>query len=406
MNDVLAVILAGGRGERMNVLSKVRPKPVLPFAGNFRVVDFVLTNCMRSEIKNVLVLTDYQRAYMGSYIWSWYNSNGNPANVKILEPKDGSFTGTANAVFQHIDYLEKSNARTVLVLAADHIYKMDYRKFLAFHDRSAADATVGMVTVPIQEASRFGVITTDQLGLIQSFSEKPKVPKSNLVSMGIYAFNKDVLVESIKRDARDPLSEHDFGHAIVPDMVSSRKVYGYRYNDYWQDIGTVDAYYNANIELTRYVPTLTLNSNWPVMTIEDYVSYSKVMSGNNIEHSIISKGCSIRGRVENCVLSPGVRVEDGALVKNSIIMGDTVIGSNSVVDQAILDEKVNVGEFCYVGFGAPSNIYGKNLTVIGKDTLIPSHTAIGKNCIIPPGTKLANSRISVIQPDTVLQHTA
>lgn len=405
MNNVSAVILAGGRGERMNILSKVRPKPVLPFAGSFRVVDFVLTNCLRSEINNVMVLTDYQREYMGNYISSWYQANGSSKNLHIKEPYDGSFTGTANAVYQNLDYIEKANVQKVLVLAADHVYKMDYRKMLAFHDRVGAEVTIGVINVPIQEAHRFGVLTVDNLR-VQSFMEKPKFPKSNLVSMGIYVFNKEILVQKLREDAMNPLSSHDFGNSIVPNMVKSNRLFAYTYNDYWQDIGTVDAYYNANIELTRYVPTLTLNSTWPVLTLDDYIPYAKVISREGIASSIIGRECIIKGRVENSVLSPSVRVEENAIVRNSIIMKDTLIGANSIVDNSIIDEKVNVGDFCYIGYGSQSGLEGKNLTVIGKDSNIPSHTAIGKNCTIPPRTILINSKTSVIRPDTVLQVVA
>ena len=405
MNNALAVILAGGRGQRMNILSKVRPKPVLPFAGSFRVVDFVLTNCLRSEISNVMVLTDYQREHMANYISSWYQANGNSRNLHIMEPYDGSFTGTANAVYQNLDFIEKANVQKVVVLAADHVYKMDYRKMLAFHDKVGAEVTIGTITVPIQEAHRFGVLTVNNMR-VQSFTEKPKLPKSNLVSMGIYIFEKDVLVQKLKEDAMNPLSAHDFGNSIVPEMVKSNRLFAYTYNDYWQDIGTVNAYYDANIELTRYVPTLTLNSSWPVLTVDDYIPHTKVISNNDITNSIVGRDCVIKGRVENSVLSPSVRVEENALVKNSIIMAGTVIGAHSIIDSAILDEQVNVGEFCYIGFGSKSPMEAKNPAVIGKGSNIPSHTAVGRNCNIPPGTKLINSKTSVIQPDTVLQSVA
>jgi glucose-1-phosphate adenylyltransferase len=405
MNNTLAVILAGGRGQRMNILSKVRPKPVLPFAGSFRVVDFVLTNCLRSEISNVMVLTDYQREHMGNYISSWYQANGNSKNLHVMEPYDGSFTGTANAVYQNLDFIEKANVHRVLVLAADHVYKMDYRKMSAFHDKVGAEVTIGTITVPIQEAHRFGVLTVDNMR-VQSFMEKPKLPKSNLVSMGIYIFDKDVLVQALKEDAMNPASVHDFGNSIVPNMVKGNRLFAYTYNDYWQDIGTVNAYYDANIELTRYVPALTLNSNWPVLTLDDHIPYTKVISKNDIANSIVGRDCVIKGRVENSVLSPSVRVEENAVVRNSIVMAGTVIGANSIVDGAILDEQVTVGDFCYIGFGSKSALEGKNPAVIGKGSIIPSHTAVGRNCTIPPGMTLLNSKTSVIQPDTVLQTVA
>ena len=266
MKRVLALVLAGGQGKRMDILCHVRPKPALPFAGRFRVIDFVLSNCVHSRINNIAVLVDYQRSYMANYLRRWHLANASTMDFHILDPKAGSYRGTADAVYQNLEFIRRFPSDTVLILAGDHVYKMDYHQMLDFHERTRADVTIGVHSVPIEQAHRFGIVTTDAEGRIVDFVEKPKLPHSNLTSMGIYVFNKQVLAERLTEDAERIDSPHDFGYAVIPSMVNRDKVFAYEFDGYWQDIGTAQAYYWSNMELIRQQPSFTLDSSKPVFT--------------------------------------------------------------------------------------------------------------------------------------------
>lgn len=383
MKSVLAIILAGGRGKRMDILCRGRAKPALPFAGRFRVIDFSLSNCVNSGIHDIAVLADYERRPMADYLGagaSW--GLGQRGNFQVLEPKSGSYKGTADAIYQNLWYLDKGAAELILVLAADHVYKMDYRKMLASHERVGADVTVGVISVPIEEAHRFGIVTVNAEGRIIEFIEKPRIPASSLASMGIYVFNRGILTERLIEDAAQPSSPHDFGHAVIPKMVKQDKVFAYKFDGYWQDIGTVESYYAANMELTRQMPSFSLNGSWPVFTKENGSLAPEISELTIVKHSLISPGCVIKGEVERSVLSPGVRVEEEAVVRDSAIMANTTIGKHSVVDRCILDEEVNIGKFCYIGFGASLIPGNWDITVLGRGVTVPPYTAICRNCKI------------------------
>ena len=388
MKKTVAMILAGGRGKRMDILCYGRSKPVLPFAGRWRVIDFSLSNCIHSGISNMAALIDYQQQYTAEYLKEWCMVNTGGNGLHILEPKSGSYKGTSDAVYQNLDYLRGCDPDAVLVLAGDHVYKMDYRKMLAFHQQMEADVTVGVITVPIQQAHRFGIVTTDAQGRIIDFVEKPHSPTSNLASMGIYVFKTEVLAEHLLEDSAQPASPHDFGYALIPRMVKWNKVFAYKFDGYWRDIGTIETYYEANMELIRPQPSLSLNSGWPIFTGENVLPLPELSDTGSVKQSIVSPGCAIRGSVENSILSPGVVVEEQAVVRNSIIMANTVIGRHSVVDRCILDEGVNVGKFCYVGFGAGHILSFSDITVLGRDTIVPPGTAVGRNRRVEPGTKI------------------
>jgi glucose-1-phosphate adenylyltransferase len=402
VNNTAAVILAGGRGKRMDVLCHIRPKPALPFAGRFRVIDFSLSNCIYSQISNIAVLTDYQCSYMAGYIRQWHRFNAGSANCNVLEPRAVSYLGTADAVYQNLDYLNKHNVDTVLVLAGDHVYKLDYRKMLAFHQAANADVTVGVIPVPIEETRRFGTVTLDASGRITDFLEKSPISQSNLASMGIYLFNRRVLAERLIEDAGNLTSRHDFGYSLLPDMVKRDGVFAYRFEGYWQDIGTVDAYYEANMELTKEQPCFSLNSATPVMTQEQHLPSPCISKQSSIINSLVSPGCVIRGRVENSVLSPQVWVDEQAVVRNSVIMGNTFIGRHSVVDCCVLDEEVKVGDYCYLGFGSSLISGDWDMTVLGKGVTVPPHTAIGRNCKIMPHVEAADFVSNVVTSGAVL----
>ena len=383
MGKMIAAILAGGKGTRMDIFCQVRPKPALSFAGKYKFIDFCLSNCAHSEFNNVAVFVDYQRAHLTNYLKVWQNENSRKMAIDILEPENnGFYSGTANAIYQKLHYLKKQTADKVLIMPSDHAYKMDYRKMLAFHEMSKADVTIGVVPVPIEEAHRFGTLTLGVDGHVIEYIEKPDVPKSNLVSMGIYIFNKDLLIERLIEDAAEPSSIHDLAYSITSGVVQRDKVYAYRYDGFWRDIGTIEAYYNTSMALTGKKPPFVLGDVWPILTCENKEPVKKYPHAN-IENSIVSPGCVIKGRVENSILSPGVQIDEQAVVKNSILMSNVSVGLHSVIDSCIADEEVNIGEFCYVGFG---NGYNRTTecTLLGKRASISSHTAVARGCKIMP----------------------
>jgi glucose-1-phosphate adenylyltransferase len=404
MGKTVALILAGGRGKRMDVLCHVRPKPALPFAGRFKVIDFTLSNCVYSGINNLAVLTDHQRSYMAKYLGQWGLANA-VGTFHILEPKAGSYKGTADAVYQNLPYLDKFNAQSVLILAGDHIYKMDYREMLAFHEQTRAAATVGVIRVPIEEAHRFGTVTLGDGNEILELVEKSTNPRSNLASMGIYVFNKDVLSQRLKEDAIRPESPHDFGYAILPGMIGRDKVNAYEFAGYWQDIGTPQAFYAANMELVCLQPSFSLNGTRTVLTQRLDLPPPNICQQNMVVNSLISPGCVIKGRVENSILSPGVLVEEEAEVRNSVLMPNVFVGYHSVVDTCIIDEGVSIGQMCYIGFGKSLLPRDCDITVLGKGVTVPSHTAIGRNCTVMPHVDASSFRGNLIASSSILsQH--
>jgi glucose-1-phosphate adenylyltransferase len=408
VEEVSAMILAGGQGKRMGIFCRNRAKPGLPFAGNTRVIDFTLSNCIYSQLSEIAILIDYQRSNIATYLKSWSLTNGNSANINVFEPRDGSYRGTADAVYQNIEYLE-NHGDDLMVLAGDHIYKMDYRKMLAFHRQMRADATVAVVPVPIEQANRFGIVTTDGNERIVDFEEKPELPQGNLVSMGIYVFNKQVLIERLIEDAEIPNSPHDFGHAILPGMVNRDNVFAYKFDGYWRDIGNPQAYYEANMELILSKPSFSLDGTLPVLSASEHLPQPRKSQQASIENSLVSPGCVIKGRVENSILSPGVWVEEKAEVRNSIVMANCFIGYHSVVDCCILDEGVNVGKFCYLGFEGEMAVSGGTdipwtgrLTVLGEGATVPPLTAICHNCKILPNVGPADFAGKVVPPNSVI----
>jgi glucose-1-phosphate adenylyltransferase len=387
MKNLAALILAGGRGSRMDLLCHMRPKPILPFAGKYRVIDFTLTNCAHSRIADVGVMVDYQRALMTEYLKRWQEENSG-GELAVLRPRSGSYAGTADAVYQNLDFLDRCGAEDILILAGDHVYKMDYRKMLAFHEAMQADVTIGTTRVPMSETHRFGTLSVHEDGSVAGFVEKSPQAQSNLASMGIYIFRKSVLVACLERDAAQPGSPHDFGYAILPAIISQgqRRVFAYEFTGYWQDIGAVDAYYDAHMQLLTEAPGIDLDRKWPILT---HRSQLPVHIGENarVVNSIISPGCVVDGYLRNSVLSPGVRVEEGARVANAIVMANSRIGRGSVVEGCILDEDVDVGGSCRLGFGRKLPCAGHNITLVGKGTAILPGSAIGHNLKISAGSR-------------------
>jgi len=342
MSKVLAVIMAGGQGERLSLLSQKRAKPAVPFAGKYRIIDFALSNCVNSGISNVAVLTQYRPHSLHDHIgigkpWDLDRQQG---GVHLLQPYIGRqetewYLGTADAVYQNLDMIMEARYDYVLVLAGDHIYRMDYGPMIAFHQQRGADVTLGAVVVPIEEGHRFGILETDAEGRVHSFEEKPKEPRGTLGSMGIYVFSRDTLTRVLVEDARagetgGTPSQHDFGRNIIPAMLARNEdVYAYPFSGYWQDVGTVQSYWEAHMELLTDKPAFDLyDPSWVIHTRSEERPPAHVRSGAQIVSSLISHGCIIKGTVERSVLSPGVVVEENAVVRDSIILFDTVIGAD------------------------------------------------------------------------------
>lgn len=401
MESVLTVILAGGRGKRMNILCQHRAKPALPFAGNFRVIDFTLSNCSYSQIKSIAVLTDYHRYELSSYLKQWSSTNYKSGNIQI-QPAKRPHLGSADAVFQSLDYLENNDCDLVLVLPGDNIYKMDYRELLAYHRHMGAEVTVGVVPVPIEEAHHFGIVTADNNGRVVNFVEKPEMPQSNVVSMGVYVFNKQLLIERLTEDAKLANSPHDFGHAILPCLVNSDNFFTYKFDSYWQDIGNPQAYYKANMELLLPKSPFSLDGARPILNAFSSLSSPDISQKGSIENSLVSPGCTIKGRVKNSILSPGVWVEEAAEIRDSIVMANSFIDYHSVVDHCILDERVNVGRFCYLGFGGTVTLGKRSLTVVGEGVTVPPHTAICRDCKIMPHVVPEDFTGKVVPSNSVL----
>ena len=393
MEEAVAMVLAGGRGKRMDILCQVRPKPALPFGGRFKVFDFSLSNCVHSQIRDIGVLTDYKRSHMAKYLQSWSLNNPGAGEFRVLEPRAGSYKGTADAVYQNLDYLKEANPNKVLILAGDHVYKMDYRQILSFHENAKADVTVGVIPVPIEEAHRFGIVTVDSEGRVVNFVEKPRHPQSNLVSMGVYVFNKGILCERLIEDAAWPDSPHDFGFAIIPGMVRRDRVFAYKFNDYWRDIGNAAAFYEANMEITGQQARFSLDGKWTILSTE----YT-----GNVVNCMISPGCVVKGLVENSILSPGVLIESEAVVKDSILMPDVTVGHRSIVYSSILDEQVNIGKYCFIGFKDGPISKGLNITILGKGAVVPPHTVIGRDCKVVPGAEPSDFKRGMIFPGSTV----
>jgi glucose-1-phosphate adenylyltransferase len=411
----MAVILAGGEGERLSILSSVRAKPAVPFGGKYRIIDFALSNCVNSEINDVLVLTQYNPRSLNDHIglgrpWDLDRARG---GVKMLQPyvsRGGVaewYRGTADAVLQNLNVIEMDAADTVLVLAGDHVYKMDYQPFVAAHRRHRADVTIAVRRVPLSDASRMGIVGLDESQRVVDWQEKPAHPRSDLASMGVYVFTKRVLRRWLRDDRTD------FGADVIPAMLDGgARVFGYSFDGYWQDVGTVQSYWEANMALLADEPELDLyDKEWLIHTRSEERAPAKVGPTAQIHRSLVSHGCVVSGTVVNSILSPGVRVEVGAVVRDSIVMFDSVIRAGAVVDRAILDKEVVVGQGAIVGEGADLDRPNRDepgrlntgITVIGKRAVIPRGTRIGRNVRIGSEGRAADFPGRVIRTGTSVE---
>ena len=391
MKRTMAVILAGGEGERLSILSSVRAKPAVPFAGKYRIIDFTLSNCVNSDIDNVVVLTQYNPRSLNDHIGLGrpWDLDRNTGVVKMLQPYIARgrvaewYRGTADAVLQNINVLERDSSDSILVLAGDHIYKMDYQPFVAAHRAKRADVTIAVRRVPLSDATRMGILAMDETGRVVEWQEKPRQPKSDLASMGVYVFTKRALRRWLSEDLSD------FGGDVIPAMIhGGGRVFGYRFDGYWQDVGTIQSYWEANMALLDDAPELDLyDKEWLIHTRSEERAPAKIGATSHVQRSLISHGCVINGTVVNSVLSPGVRVDVGAVVRDSIIMFDSVIRAGAVVDRAILDKEVTIGPSAVIGEGTDLTIPNRQeparlftgITVIGKRSVVPRGIRVGRN---------------------------
>ena len=401
--EMIAMLLAGGQGSRLGVLTKNVAKPAVAFGGKYSIIDFPLSNCINSGIDTVGVLTQYQPLRLNAHIGIGipWDLDRNRGGVTVLQPyesqKDtGFYSGTANAIYQNIAYIENYDPEYVLILSGDHVYKMDYEVMLEYHKAKKADLTIASMPVPMEEASRFGITVTDEQGRIIDFQEKPKNPKSNLASMGIYIFNWKVLKEALLRNKDVP--DCDFGKHVIPYLFQNQgKIYAYEFNGYWKDVGTLLSYWESNMELIALIPEFNLYEEyWKIYTQTDNAAPQYVSTNSHVERSIIAEGCEIHGEIYNSVIGPGVTVEHGAVIVNSIIMENTVIGENTHIDQAVVAENVTIGNACTIGTGEyqesgyDSRVYCSNLVTIGENSRIPDGVRVGRNTAIFGTTVLSD----------------
>ncbi len=409
-----AIILAGGKGTRLASLTMKRAKPAVPFAGKYRIIDFALSNCVNSNITDVLVLTQYRPHSLNDHIGRgrpWDLDRSFTGGVQLLQPYKGShdtdwYLGTADAVAQNLNFVRRGQPEFVLILSGDHIYQMDYDMLVNYHRDKGADLTICTIRVPIEEASRFGILDVDESFRVKHFVEKPKNPPGNLASMGVYVFNYSVLEEAVLADQKNTASKRDFGKDVIPRLLENEAaIYAYPYGGYWVDVGTVEAYWEAHMDLLQYPPALNLNDRtWVIHTQSEERPPVRMMRDAVVHNSLLTDGAIISSGalVENSVLSPGVYVGPGAVVRNSVVLTDAYIEANATVERCIIDKIAVVGEGAKVGSSAYNGSEG--ITCVGKNTLIPPYFTIGGGCVL--GTDLKRENYSAfpnkIVPDGTL----
>lgn len=378
----VAMLLAGGQGSRLYALTTNIAKPAVSFGGKYRIIDFPLSNCINSGIDTVGVLTQYQPLILNSYIGNGqpWDLDRNFGGVRILPPYQGKnssdwYKGTANAIYQNLRFINQFNPDYVLILSGDHIYKMNYSMMINYHILNNADCTIAAINVPMEEASRFGILNTNEDGSIYEFEEKPKKPKSTLASMGIYVFSREKLQKYLQEDSEDPKSSNDFGKDILPKMLANgEKMMAYEFEGYWKDVGTIDSLYEANMDLLGDNPKFDVgDTSWKIQSRSPLAPPQYIGEGAKTDNSIIMSGCEIYGSVENSVLASDVIVKKGAVIKNSIIMGDVVVDEDAVIEYSIIDENVTIGKGAKIGEPKEN---GKGIAVVGRNINVNSSAVI------------------------------
>ncbi len=393
--EMIAMLLAGGQGSRLGVLTSKVAKPAVAFGGKYRIIDFPLSNCINSGVDTVGVLTQYQPLRLNTHIGIGipWDLDRNIGGVAVLPPYEKSansewYTGTANAIYQNLEYMESYNPEYVLILSGDHIYKMDYEVMLDFHKANGADVTIAVMPVPMEEASRFGIMITDENKRITDFEEKPAVPRSNLASMGIYIFNWKTLKEALIANADQPAL--DFGKHVIPYCRDNGSpLYAYEFTGYWKDVGTLSSYWEANMELIDIVPEFNLYEEyWKVYTKSEIQPPQYIVEDSVVERSIIGEGTEVYGKVYNSVIGCGITIGKGTVIRDSIIMNETQIGENCELNKAIVAENVSIGNNVRLGIGEEAanetapHIYNQGIVTVGEKSVIPDGITVGKNSVI------------------------
>ena len=401
--EMIAMLLAGGQGSRLGVLTSKVAKPAVAFGGKYRIIDFPLSNCINSGVDTVGVLTQYQPLRLNTHIGIGipWDLDRNIGGVTVLPPYEKSsnsewYTGTANAIYQNLEYMESYNPEYVLILSGDHIYKMDYEVMLDFHKANNAEVTIAVMPVPIEEASRFGIMIADENHRITEFEEKPEHPRSNLASMGIYIFNWKTLKEALIAMADQPAL--DFGKHVIPYChEKGAPLYAYEFTGYWKDVGTLSSYWEANMELIDIVPEFNLYEEyWKIYTKSEIQPPDYIAADSVVERSIIGEGSDVYGEVYNSVIGCGVTIGKGTVIRDSIIMNQTQIGEGCEINKAIIAENVVVGNQVKLGVGEEAendtapHIYNHGLVTIGEKSVIPDGISVGKNSVISGVTAAAD----------------
>ena len=393
--EMIAMLLAGGQGSRLGVLTANVAKPAVAFGGKYRIIDFPLSNCIHSGIDTVGVLTQYQPLRLNTHIgigipWDLDRNNGGVTILQPYEKSGGSewYSGTANAIYQNMKYIDSYNPEYVLILSGDHIYKMDYEVMLDFHKQNNADVTIAVMPVPMEEASRFGIVVADEEKRICEFQEKPAEPKSNLASMGIYIFSWKALKEALI--ANEDVENCDFGMHVIPYCFDQgERIFAYEYNGYWKDVGTLGSYWEANMELIDLIPEFNLYEEyWKIYTKSDVLAPQYIAADAKVDKSIIGEGTEVYGEVHSCVIGANVTIGKGSVVRDSILMEGVTIGENVVIDKAIIAEDTLIGDNAVLGVGEEKpnklkeSVYAFGLVTIGEKSVIPPDVKIGKNTAI------------------------
>ncbi len=398
---VVAMILAGGQGSRLGIITKKLAKPAVPFGGKYRIIDFTLSNCVNSGIETVGVLTQYQPLILNEYIGDGkpWDLDSTDSGVQVLPPfkrigKSDWYKGTANAVLQNMAYIERYDPEYVVILSGDHIYKMDYSKMIEFHKKNKSVCTIAVISVPKNEAKRFGIMNINPDGSIYEFEEKPTHPKSLNASMGVYVFNTNKLKEYLLKDELDPKSNNDFGKNIIPSMLNaSERLFAYQFDGYWKDVGTIDSLWEANMDLLNPGSRLDLSDvKWKIYSRSLSFTPHYIAKGAIVKNSLISDGCSVYGTVESSILFPGVHIEKGAIIRDSIIMSNSCIHSDATVNYSIIGENTTICAKSQIG-NRPEEVIDKSKWRI---TVIEDETKIDKNCIYPLNEKAMMKKEKII----------
>lgn len=407
--NTLALILAGGRGSRLDILTENRVKPAVPFAGKFRIIDYTLSNCTNSGIYDIAILTQYLPLSLNEHIGVGkpWDLDRRDSNLTLLQPHKEWYSGTADAVLQNIHFIKRRNPKYVLILSGDHIYKMNYQNMIDFHIANDSKCTIAVQPVAWEDTHRFGILTADDNHKIERFDEKPKDAKSNLASMGIYVFETEVLLDAITKVKEENL---DFGKHIIPYLLGEGDLYAYIFNDYWKDVGTFDSYIEANVELTSTVDKIPFDMydrSWRIYTKSEELPSVKVGSKAQISQALMSNGCIVAGTVKRSVLSPGVIIHPGATVINSVILNDTEIFPGAYIENAIIDKRCIIEENVVIGEGndyTPNkekpDVLSSGINAIATTVRVPKNTIITRNCRIFSTAQFTTQRI---EPGTTLK---